>query len=351
MAIHVVVGGQYGSEGKGAFTAALTAKLKGERNAAIRVGGPNAGHTVIDNMGREWKLRQVPVAAVVDPACALYIAAGSEIDLEVLDYEVAMLDAAGFAVTPRLWVDDSATLITDADSAAEHGLVQRIGSTGKGIGAARAARINREAELYGSRYHGVDVLHRLRMTRPENIIIEGTQGYGLGLHAGYYPFCTSRDCRAIDFLAEVGISPWEPASWHGPTNVWVVFRPYPIRVAGNSGPMYKELTWEQLAERHGHHIQPEHTTVTQKVRRVGEWDPTLAADAIKGNGGPSRFVRPVMMMADYVVPDIHGATDLWAADEEAKQKLNEYSSIWGTVIGQIAAYGTGPRTVAWIERA
>lgn len=341
MAIHVVVGGQFGSEGKGAFTAALADKV-GRGLAAIRVGGPNAGHTVIDRDGQEWKLRQIPVAAVIRPDASLFIAPGSEIDEEVLNFEIAMLDAAGYDVSSRLYIDREATLISGTDSPAEHGLIQRIGSTGKGIGAARAARIWREADLYrGDK--ACDTLLALEGIDPDHVIIEGTQGYGLGLHAGYYPFCTSRDCRAIDFLAECGISPWahKPS---GPTLVWVVFRPYPIRVAGNSGPMYDELDWATLAERHGDHIKPEHTTVTQKIRRVGEWDARLAANAMAANGGPNRWVRAVMMMTDYVVPHLYGSTrPVYDAD------LDEYEKVWVSSVGPIAAFGTGPNTIMWRE--
>ena len=60
--LQVVVGGQFGSEAKGAVAAHLAAKE--DDLFAVRVAGPNAGHTVIGNDGREWKLQQIPVAAV-----------------------------------------------------------------------------------------------------------------------------------------------------------------------------------------------------------------------------------------------------------------------------------------------
>ena len=73
--VTVVVGGQYGSEGKGHVTAQLT----GGRDVVVRVAGPNAGHSAYDPRGVLWKLRQIPVGAVWSNG-PVVIAAGSEID-------------------------------------------------------------------------------------------------------------------------------------------------------------------------------------------------------------------------------------------------------------------------------
>jgi adenylosuccinate synthase len=142
----VVVGAQFGSEGKGAIVGHL-ARSFGVHDCVIRVAGPNAGHTAYDDAGREWKLRAVPVGAVTNPHCELHIAAGSEVDLDVLASELNELDAAGHRATERLTVHPSATILTSEHRATEGaaGLIGRIGSTGKGIGAARADRIMRRA--------------------------------------------------------------------------------------------------------------------------------------------------------------------------------------------------------------
>ncbi len=282
--IDVVVGGQFGSEAKGTVAARLIDRQAGAwSRISVRVGGPNAGHTVVDHNGNVLRLRQVPVG-VIFPDCALAIAAGSEVDLEVLKTEIGVCEQAGHQVRDRLFIDRSATVLWPRYRSQEMaaGLTDRLGSTTKGIGAARMDRVNRGANT-------VDQLDRDR-TRPWFIItdvasmvrgynyacLEGTQGYGLGLHTSFYPYCTSGDCRAIDVLAQVGVNPWDPkVGWVEP---WLVFRPFPIRVAGNSGPLRNETSWEELG------LQPEYTTVTQKVRRVGLWDPDLALDAIQANG-------------------------------------------------------------------
>lgn len=320
----VVVGGQYGSEGKGAVTAWLAAQE--EAPFCIRVAGPNAGHTVWDE-GVEWKLRHVPVAAVSNRESLLALAAGSEIDVSVLESELQALDAAGYDVSSRFMVDGQATLIDPHHADQEQQLIGRIGSTGKGIGAARADRLWRTARLAGGR---TNVAHSARnaLLVGRTVIVEGTQGYGLGLHAGHYPYCTSSDCRAIDFLAMAGLSPWDMAVTA--FEVWVVMRVYPIRVAGESGPMLGETSWENLG------LAAERTTVTNKVRRVGVWDEDLARAACEANGGPP-VARVALTMVDHIVdPD----------DDRGIEKC--VSDLQAGLTCQIRLIGTGPgRLTRW----
>lgn len=339
----VVVGGQYGSEGKGAVAGWLSAHNR--ELLAMRVAGPNAGHTVLDQDGRAWKLRCVPVAAVTNPEARLAIAAGSEVDMTVLNEEVQALDAANFHVSSRLVVDQSATLLTEEHrfSETDAKLVERIGSTGKGIGAARAERIMRRASLFGG---GRDIALTARhwLNNDGTVLVEGAQGFGLGLHGEFYPHCTSSDCRAIDFLSMAGISPWDQAvKW---LEVWVVLRTRPIRVAGQSGPMHNETTWEQLEAQSGGHIQPETTTVTGKIRRVGEWDQGLAQRALAANGGvDSRAVRVALTFLDYDVPDVAG---LWGHEllnnPVARAQIEYYEDQIGRRIDMV---GTGPDSFTW----
>ena len=351
--LHVVVGGQFGSEAKGHVAGYLAQRH--DVGAVVRVAGPNAGHTAYDAHGRRWALRQVPVAAVTNLECELMIAAGSEIDPDVLRYEVETLEAAGIPVMERLFIDPTATVIEESHRQAEGVLSQAIGSTGKGIGAARSDRIMRSArtwntgDLMPNLMTPVDIAMGVRahLNRQNDVIIEGTQGYGLGLHAGYYPFCTSSDCRAIDFLAMVGVSPWmevggTPYDHPIELAVWPVFRTYPIRVAGNSGPMHQETSWEELADRTGGYINPERTTVTQKIRRVGEWDPKLAQAAMLANGFPSHSLRPVLTFLDYRFPKLAGKDTI---PEDAYPVWN-YLTDRGVDIGMpFHMVGTGPATM------
>lgn len=345
--LSVVVGAQYGSEGKGAIAGHLAA-TSNRPVVCVRIGGPNAGHTVLghgpEGPKHPWRLRSVPVAAVVNHQAALVIAAGSEIDLSVLVSEAELLEDWGHPVWDRLYIDPQATILDPSHIKTEQdlGIQGRLGSTAKGIGAARAARIMRTADIWES----LTTQHRTRpiptsdyieaaLSDAHHVIVEGTQGYGLGLHAGHYPQCTSNNARAVDFLSMAGINPWS-ANVDNFT-IYAVARTHPIRVAGNSGPLQDETTWEDLG------LDPELTTVTRKVRRVGKWDPELVRDAVAANGG-APTVALCLTMLDHVVPEVAnytGPIDL--LPEAAKAWIRKAEKDAGT---RVAYVGTGPDTVA-----
>lgn len=334
--VTVVVGGQFGSEGKGAITAFLARDL-GPEDVVVRVAGPNAGHTAYSPGGREWKLRAVPVAAVVNDHCQLHLAAGSEIDLDVLFSEINALEEAGIPVRNRLTVDPSATLLLPQHVKFEQadGIVGRIGSTGKGIGAARQDRLNRTAPLARDTELLTEFLTdegHFELEGVHHLLIEGTQGYGLGLHTRFYPQVTSSDCRAIDFLAMAGVSPWAEDVR---LEVVVVARVFPIRVAGNSGPLKGETTWDRLG------LPEEHTTVTHKVRRVGEWDEDLVLEALAANGGGNFHpnVKLALTMLDQLHPELRDETELLPASEAFVSDLESRLETY------VAYVGTGPNTV------
>lgn len=356
--LDVVVGGQFGSEAKGAVCArlvriALRDGTRADDIAVVRVAGHNAGHTAYDGDGRAWALRTVPAAAVVNPDILLVIAAGSEVNPDVLKYEVETLEAAGIPVRHRLFVDVSATWLTDEHIAAENGaqMHEKTGSTAKGVGAARAARAMRKAFQIGdwddlTKYaipfeDTGKMLRRLVADEASYVLIEGTQGFGLGLHTQHYPLVTSSDCRAIDFLAMAGIDPTASNDYH----VWVVLRRFPIRVAGPSGDLQNETTWEELG------LPEEKTTVTKKVRRVGQWDAKIASDAVEANGGP-RIVRIAYTMADQSNKALAGLdepmealladdpeSELFAAFEAEALRVREATGLIPSL------YGTGPNTM------
>lgn len=348
----VVVGGQFGSEAKGHVTAQLVrAYQTKEPCMVVRVGGPNAGHSAVGVLdGKLWSLRQIPVAAVVDLTCELVIGAGSEIDPDVLDQEIFELNEAGYAVSQRLTIDSSATIIDSHHKAQEHhgetensgnedsadSLVTRIGSTGKGIGAARAARAMRTAQQWKDyakdheHFEHTVLLMRRWLKKGGRVIIEGTQGFGLGSNAGFYPHCTSSNCRAIDFLSMAGLSPWAPEV--GEFSVWVVMRTFPIRVAGNSGPLLGEHTWEEMADITGIEdlkTNPERTTVTKKVRRVGEFDWPLAQRAVIENG---TNVNIALTFMDYIDPTLR---DLDKLSPEGESQICRVQSMLGAPVRMI----------------
>jgi adenylosuccinate synthase len=343
--IHVVVGGQFGSEAKGHVAAQIHQTRKVHN--AVRIGGPNAGHSAVDATGRVWALRTIPVAAVVDAECRLIIGAGSEIDPIVLEHEITMLEEAGFSVRDRLLIDYTATILDPSHIETEtaRNMHANIGSTGKGIGAARADRIMRTARIADELYECEDTAWFLQdqHLRGQHTLIEGTQGYGLGLHAGFYPHCTSGDCRAIDCIAQAGITPLQQP------DIWLVFRTYPIRVAGNSGDMHNETNWEELNEISGGYIQAERTTVTKKIRRVASWDFSLAQQAIHANGTAAYdSLHSSLMFVDYLDPSLAGCTDY---DTLRHSPAFKWISRQEQDLGiKFKVFGTSDRTVVWANQ-
>jgi adenylosuccinate synthase len=351
MAIHVCVGGQFGSEAKGHATQWLCDRLikRGERVFNIRTGGPNAGHTAyVENSEVPFRFRQLPVGVLNPRVQAVGLAAGSEINLEVLNDEIGDVEAHGIEVNNRLWIDSEATIIEQRHIDEEQSMIAAIGSTAKGIGAARAARIMRNARRFTDVWEKVPraipmITHEqirlfLHSRVKSNIVIEGAQGYGLGLHAGYYPYCTSGDCRVIDNLAACGILPTEYR-----LVPWVVFRTHPIRVAGNSGPLKDEMSFEELGNRIHTTIEPERTTVTNRIRRIGGWDSELASAAISANGGD--YARVVLTFIDYWYPELYGMTSL-PTDHPIHRRLGNLEDEIGA---RIWAVSTSPTTMIQVR--
>ena len=294
----MVVGGQYGSEGKGKV--ALEFAKSESASVAIRIGGSNSGHTIIDDEGRARAFRHLPTACVL-PDVTSIIGPGSYIDKSVLLQEI---EETGLS-KERLLIDENAVLITDEHKQFETDANFRgeIGSTGSGTGAAVISRIMRRLPLAMAdgdpdlasvaTVTKVRSCLRDRLSREERLIIEGTQGFGLSLlHSDYYPKVTSRDTTAAGFVSEVGLSPLDV------DQVVMVLRAFPIRVAGKqSGPLPNEIDWETIARESGSdEILEERTTVTGNVRRVARFHPSVVRAAIEVN----RPTHIVMNHVDHV---------------------------------------------------
>jgi adenylosuccinate synthase len=285
MPISIVVGGQFGSEGKGKVAHWLAARR--DARLAIRVGGPNSGHTVVAQDGQRRVLRQLPTP-LLHRGIAGVIASGAYLDLPTLLEEIADVGA-----TPdRLRIDGFAVIVEDEHKRLEaESLVRRIASTGSGTGEALSNRVRRVEELRFARDVPAlapflaDTVEETRaaLQRGDRIVIEGTQGFGLSLlHGRSYPYSTSRDTTAAGALSEAGLSPLDV------DEVVLVLRAHPIRVGGNSGPLPNETTWEDLSRRLGPDVElVERTSVTGKVRRVADFDSSVVRRAIAANAPTS----------------------------------------------------------------
>jgi adenylosuccinate synthase len=315
MPVTIVVGGQYGSEGKGKVAHFLTVEMGA--SIAVRVGGPNSGHTVMSS-GRPLIFRQLPTAAILpDVVCVL--PAGSYIDPDLLQLELALAKLA----PERLVIDPNAVIVGENDIARERDsiLSNSIGSTGSGTGSAVITRIERTDSARLANNHPAlkqyirdsGVFIRDRLNRRERILIEGTQGFGLSLlHSPHYPYVTSRDTTASAFASEAGVSPLDV------DDVVMVIRAFPIRVGGNSGPLPHEIDWEKITIE-GQHRKPlvEFTSVTKKIRRVARFDPDIVRTAIR-HDNPTRIVLNHLDYLDGCTRELTPATVRFVRDVEEK---------------------------------
>ncbi len=339
MPVTVVVGGQFGSEGKGKFCAHLS--VADDVDYMVRCGGPNAGHTV-ETAGVRHQLRQIP-SGFVNPKTRLLIAPGALVDPEIFLAEVELC-----GLTPeRVGIDRNAGIIEQTDRVIESvlDLSRRLGSTATGVGSAASRRALREPNFRIAQDHP-DLAPFLTSVREElgpavqqdrQIVIEGTQGFGLSLyHANQWPYRTSRDTTAHSFLAETGI---------GVRNYEVIMavRTHPIRVAGNSGPLPQEITWDDVRRESGcPHPIAEYTTTTKKLRRVARFDWSVIHQAVAANS-PTLIA---LHGADYIDHQNHGATQSLHLSQPTLRFINDLATRTQTPVSLIS---TGPANDSIID--
>lgn len=262
--VSVVVGGQYGSEAKGAICAYL---CQNEFiDYAVRTGATNAGHTVVFNNVR-YAMQQLP-CGWVNPYTRLVLGPGALIDLEILRREIALIDAAlpehsvldRLHIDPRAYIHRSEHRAMSEQSDRHHAM----GATGKGCSEALVERIRGRGAVAAltadERFVTFeDVVSKLdwlpddrALTDTEALLndeydhgaqiqLEGTQGQLLDLYLGPYPYTTHKQTGPAQWLLEAGLSP------NVNLDVVMVIRTFPIRVAGNSGPLPDEISWPILA--------------------------------------------------------------------------------------------------------
>jgi adenylosuccinate synthase len=298
--VDVITGGQYGSEGKGH----IASYLAREYSVLVRVGGPNAGHKVYLKSG-PYVHHQLPSGTLRNASAKLIIAPGAVINPELLLTEIRECEVD----KERLSIDPQTMVITEKDCKSEAGLQRRISSTGQGVGVATARRIL-------DRGKSIRLAKDVRELRPfvrdswellertynkgGRVLVEGTQGTGLSLFHGVYPYVTSRDTTVSGCLSEAGIPPSRVRK------AVMVCRTYPIRVQnpnnGTSGPLSQELDWDEIARRAGVPAKDiktnERTSTTNRERRVGAFDWVL----LRKNSALNGPTDIAITFADYLNP-------------------------------------------------
>ncbi len=321
--VTILVGGQWGDEGKGKIIDLLSEQA----DMVIRSqGGNNAGHTVV-NAGQEFRFHLIP-SGILYPNTTCVIGNGVVLDPQVLLQEIEQIQGRGISVD-RLVISDRAHLIMpwhpilDKLEEEQRG-DDRLGTTWRGIGPAYADKIRRigfrAGDLSKPRFlekklafvlgkiknpvlqnlYGVDRLDQdailaeytsygqqlerfitdifpivqRALQRNERILLEGAQGSMLDLDFGTYPYVTSSSPSAGGALTGSGIPPTKVDLTMG------VFKAYTTRVG--YGPMPTELTdslGEQIRE-----VGREYGTTTGRPRRVGWFDASVARYSVALNG-------------------------------------------------------------------
>lgn len=281
----VIIGGQFGSEGKGAAAAWLGAQFEKNGIAPDVVttnASAQAGHTSIHN-GKKRVVFHLPTVPLISGARQIICNAGCAIDPIVLAEELAD-NADVYSVRHNFFVHPNAAIITDecrAAEGAEDSAQTKVSSTRKGVGEALARKALRSGmiakdhmflrALCLSNEYSINV----RLQHGNTVLVEVPQGHSLSQNGPFYPYCTSRDCSIMQGLNDAGI---HPSFYH---TSMLVLRTYPIRVGSlpghSSGDVYpdqKEITWEELG------VEPEITTVTKRIRRVFTWSSLQVRSAI-----------------------------------------------------------------------
>lgn len=318
----VIMGGQWGDEGKGKLTDALASQA----SMVVRAnGGSNAGHTVKTDEGT-FQLHLIP-SGILNEDVTCVIGAGVVIDLETLSTELRDLNARGID-TSRLQISDRAHLVLPYHAKLDQLEEQRrqsdeIGTTLRGNGPAYADKVSRHgirvcdlldpeilrrklaievdsknaifSNVFGaeeiefdslyqnllewsehlrSQITPTEVLVQDALQKGENVLVECAQGSMLDIDYGTYPYVTSSSPTAAGACQGAGIAPTQVERVLG------VYKAYSTRVG--AGPMPTELTddvGEEIRQRGN-----EFGTTTGRPRRTGWFDGVAARQTGRLNG-------------------------------------------------------------------
>jgi len=321
----VVIGTQWGDEGKGKIVDWLTDHAQG----VVRFqGGHNAGHTLVIG-GQKTALQLIP-SGIMREGTACYIGNGVVLSVPDLLREIDKLQANGVEVVSRLKISEACPVILpyhaalDAAREAARGAA-KIGTTGKGIGPAYEDKVARRAirvadllnaERFAEKlkenldYHNFvltnylkapavdyqktldDTLALVPRIRPmvtdvssalyaahkagASLLFEGAQGSLLDVDHGTYPFVTSSNCVAGNAAAGTGVG---PNMLH---YILGITKAYTTRVG--SGPFPSELPTDHGVGQHLASVGHEFGTVTGRARRCGWFDAALLKRSVQING-------------------------------------------------------------------
>jgi adenylosuccinate synthase len=276
---NIIIGGQWGSEGKGKLAGWLYHKYP-EISIAVSDFTPNTGHTYVDENGKAFVSKIIPIGMAFESVKTIIIGPHAVFSINRFHEELQMFRNAGGRNT-KVLIHPMASVLTAKNIADEARTLNAIASTMQGSAAAQIAKIMRNPKL--CHFAKDDTYLRSMITDTHcnlqyqlragaTVLIETGQGFDLGLNHGHeWPYVTGRDCMIGRWLDSAGVHPKQLGS------ITVALRTYPIRVGntegGYSGPWHvdqNEMSWESLSSYIGRDVK-EYTTVTKRVRRLFTW--------------------------------------------------------------------------------
>ena len=329
--VDVIVDLQFGSTGKGALAGWLAINNDLDPyDVVVSANQPNAGHTFIDDRGNKMIHKVLPNSVVGPHVRLALIGPGAVFSPARLKEEMETLKAMGYDQF-RVMIHDQAVALKNRHVLAETGM-DHIGSTKQGAGAASMEKMERDPEFDPLvRREDIEDIPNVQLVcndeyfyqlySARRILVEGAQGFSLGINAGFWPYCTSRNCTVSAILDQCAV----PATWIG--DIYGSCRTYPIRVGGTSGPGYpdqEESTWEQIGQ------TPELTTVTKKVRRVFTFSKQQIREAIFANQPTNIFLNFANYVDDGKLFDIISTIDSAAASVGSKGRVSLLG--WGPTV-------------------
>jgi adenylosuccinate synthase len=396
----VLVGAQWGDEGKGKATDMLGSQVQ----YVVRYqGGNNAGHTVITPDGEKYALHLLP-SGILTPGCTAVVGNGVVVDPGVLIGEMDGLIARGVDVSSLLLSADAHLIMPHhraLDKVTERYLGKaRIGTTGRGIGPAYGDKVGRigirvadlldpgifraklevalreknqvlvkvynrkaidvdevcdEYAAYAARLapHIADtrLILNQALERGDNILLEGSQGTLLDVDHGTYPFVTSSNPTSGGAAAGSGIGPTKI------TTVIGILKAYTTRVG--SGPFPTELfdeDGEYLAR-----VGGEVGVTTGRARRCGWFDAVIARYATRVNGITDYFVTKLDILSTLprvpicVAYEVDGERvedmPMTQTDFHHARPVYEYLDGWSEDISDCRKFGDLPKNAqAYVRR-
>lgn len=344
---NVIIDGQYGSTGKGLIAGYFARHSVMPQGHVVHTtnAAPNAGHTTMwrEEVGehtiepgrvKKLVLFHLPTGGVLrNELC--YINAGAVVDIALFVKERANAEHV-MGYKPHIQIHPNAVILDPGDVDTEGGIdskMTKISSTRKGVGAAIARKVRREADLM-DKWRLVDPLAAIKTNKlhfndhlrhGQSVVIEVPQGLSLGLnHGGFYPYCTSREVSVAQALSDANIHP----KWLGLTALCM--RAFPIRVGSlpgtTSGGHYhdqREMQWHEFPV-----DEPEITTVTKRPRRIFSWSRNQYRDALAKT-------MPAVVFLNFV--NYFGSTLQFFRHVQAMQEDHDSIGIKPMIV-----YGLGP---------